>query len=103
MDSFLILMYFLVLFLSFYQISAQTYSVLQFGAIGDGKTDDTKAVRATFAAANNSNGGIVVFDVGYTFLTGCFNVTSNVILDVRGTILATNNSNDFVPVQPLPW
>lgn len=86
-----------------FNIEGQTYSVLQFGAVGDGNTNDTKAVRDTLTAAANSNGGRVIFDEGYTFLTGCFNVTNNVILDVKGKILASNNTCDFVPVQPLPW
>ena len=86
-----------------YSTSAQTYSVLKYGAVGDGKSDDTTAVRATLAAANASNGGRVIFDANYTFLTGCFNITSNIILDIQGKILASNDSKDFVPVQPLPW
>ena len=66
----------------FYIINAQDYNVLSFNAVGDGKTDDTKAVRAALAAANSRNGGRVIFPSGYTFLTGCFNLTNNVILDV---------------------
>uniref|UniRef100_A0A914D545 Pectate lyase superfamily protein domain-containing protein n=1 Tax=Acrobeloides nanus TaxID=290746 RepID=A0A914D545_9BILA len=76
---------------------------MKFNAAGDGKTNDTSAVRAALAAAENSNGGRVIFDANYTFLTGCFNVTSNIILDIRGTLLAYNNSDGYVPVQPLPW
>ena len=68
---------------------AQDYNVTTFGAVGDGKTDDTNAIRAAFTAANNSNGGRVIFDVGSTFLTGSFVMSNNTILDVRGTILGT--------------
>ena len=94
---------FLYIFIISSEVRAQTYSVLQFGAVGDGKTNDTKAIRDTLAAAANSNGGRVIFDAGYTFLTGGFNVTSNVILDVRGTILGSRDYRDYVLVQPLPW
>ena len=95
----------LILFSSLFlqNIFAQTYSVLQYGAIGDGKTNDTSAIRATLSAAANSNGGRVIFDENHTFLTGCFNVTSNVILDIRGKILVPQDSSVFVPVQPVPW
>uniref|UniRef100_A0A914CWI1 Uncharacterized protein n=1 Tax=Acrobeloides nanus TaxID=290746 RepID=A0A914CWI1_9BILA len=57
------------------------------------------------AAATNSNGGRVIFDANYVFLTGAFNVTSNIILDVRGTILASNTSDEFTYpiIPPLPW
>jgi polygalacturonase len=75
---------------------SQEYHVKDFGAIGDGKTDDTNAVRAAVAAAASTNGGRVIFDVGYTFLTGCFNASSNIILDIRGTILGSNLSDHYM-------
>lgn len=73
---------------------AQTYRVRSFGAVGDGVHDDTQAVRIAVAATQNHGYGHVIFDAGYTFLTGAFNLTSNTILDIQGTILAsTNNAN----------
>ena len=83
----------LVLFIEY--SLAQVYNVRNFNATGDGKTDDTAAVRAALTAASNSNGGRVVFDSGYTFFTGALNVTSNVILDVRGTILASIDPDEY--------
>uniref|UniRef100_A0A914CSI2 Pectate lyase superfamily protein domain-containing protein n=1 Tax=Acrobeloides nanus TaxID=290746 RepID=A0A914CSI2_9BILA len=101
-------MHLLWILLGFYYvqfISSQVYNVRDFNATGDGKTDDTSAIRAALAAADNSNGGRVIFDCGLTFLTGAINVTSNVILDLCGTILASNVSDIFhYPlVPPLPW
>src|SRR3569623_1058563 len=101
-------MYLLWIILGFYYvqfISSQVYNVRDFNATGDGKTDDTSAIRAALAAAANSNGDRVIFDCGLTFLTGAINVTSNVILDLCGTILASNVSDIFhYPlVPPLPW
>ena len=40
-----------------------------FGAIGDGKTKDTIAVRSAFAIARKSGGGVVYFPSNYVFLT----------------------------------
>ena len=76
-------------------VFCQVYNVrTNYGAKGDGQTDDTSAIRSALKAVSNSNGGRVVFDAGYTFLTGGFNVTSNVILDIQGKILgSTNNAN----------
>uniref|UniRef100_A0A914E8B2 Pectate lyase superfamily protein domain-containing protein n=1 Tax=Acrobeloides nanus TaxID=290746 RepID=A0A914E8B2_9BILA len=87
----------------FHLIPAQEYNVRSYGAKGDGVTSDTIAVRSALAAASNTNGGRVIFDSGYIFLTGCFNVTSNVILDVRGTILGSINVSDYEVISILPW
>lgn len=81
----------------------QIFNPIQYGAKGDGTADDTDAVRATLAAVALNNGGEVLFDAGYSFLTGCFNLTSNVILNVRGTILASQDSSNYVQIEPLPW
>lgn len=84
-------------------VLAQDYNVLNFGAIGDGVTNDTKAVRDALEAAKSSNGGRVIFDAGYRFLTGPFNLSNNVILDVRGTIVASGNSTDYYLIEEVPW
>ena len=96
---------YLVLNTLFYFLSvlSQEYHVKDFNATGNGIADDTHAVRSALLAASKSNGGRVIFDAGFTFLTGCFNVTSNIILDVRGTVLGSNDTNNFVLVQPVPW
>ena len=97
------LLVFLVSFLCLQHILAQEYHVKDFNATGNGIADDTSAVRAAVAAAAKSNGGRVVVDAGYTFLTGCFNISSNFILDIRGTILGSQNSDHYALVDPLPW
>lgn len=90
----------LLLFLTFYAIPSlvisQDYHVLKFGAVGNGIADDWNAVRAALAAADNTNGGRVIFDSGFTFLTGAFNVTSNVILSVQGNILGSNQTDHYL-------
>ena len=97
------LLAFLVAFLNVQHTLTQVYHVIDFNATGNGIADDTNAVRAAVAAAINSNGGRVVFDAGYNFLTGCFNISSNFILDIRGTILGSQNSDHYALVDPLPW
>ena len=42
-------------------------SVRQFGAVGDGETDDTDAIRATLEVANTT-GAVVEFEAGKTYL-----------------------------------
>ena len=67
-----------------------SYSVLSYGAKGDGKTDDTNAIQSAFNAA--SSGATITFDKGYSFLTGALSVGSNIVIDVQGTILASTNN-----------
>ncbi len=50
-------------------IGAGTFDVLTYGAIGDGKTDDTTAIQAALTAAGTAGGGIVSVPAG-TFLSG---------------------------------
>lgn len=58
------------------------FNVLDYGARGDGHTDDTMAVRKAAAAVHAAQGGILVFPTGFVFLTGSFNLTSNTRLEV---------------------
>ena len=81
------------------------YDVMQFGAVGDGVTSDTAAIRAALEAARVAGGATVVLPSGYTFLSGSVNVSSNTELRVEGTFLAspTTTLGDYVLVPPLPW
>ena len=67
-------------------IEGASINVLDYGAVGDGVTDDTVAVQAAITA---SNGLPVVFNSGKTFLCGTFSVPSNAHLIINGTIKAS--------------
>ena len=88
-------------------ITAQVYNVLDYGAVGDGKTMDTKAIRATFAAMyqdTNGNGGTIYFPAGYTFLTSAMNITSNnTLMLVDGKIQGVLDNTDYNLVDFLLW
>ena len=43
------------------------YNVKEYGATGDGSTDDSTAIQAATTAAVNAGGGIVFFPAGYTY------------------------------------
>lgn len=79
------------------------FDVRAYGAVGDGVTDDTGAVRKAAAALEGAGGGTLLFDAGYKFLTGAFNISSNTYMVVAGTILGQTDNTKYELIQPLPW
>jgi len=73
-----------------------------FGAVGDGKTINTKAIQSAIDACNASGGGKVVLSPG-KYLSGTIIMKDNVnlYLEQNSTLLASTEHKDF-PMQPLP-
>ena len=59
--------------------SGGTFSIKDYGAVGDGKTLDTEAINATIEAASKAGGGMVVFPAG-TYLSYSIRLKSNIHL-----------------------
>ncbi|MFE5501510.1 glycoside hydrolase family 28 protein [Amycolatopsis japonica] len=75
----------------------RTFSVLDFGAKGDGKTDNTAAIRKAIETANARGGGRVVVPKG-TFVTGAVYLKSNVDLHLAaGAVLAFGSDASKFP------
>ncbi len=72
-------------------IEGAQINVLDYGAVGDGTTDDTVAVQAAITA---SNGTPVVFNSGKTFLCDTLTVSSDDHLIINGTIKASLSVTD---------
>jgi polygalacturonase len=89
--------------------SAQVFNVLNYGAVGDGITDDTAPVAWTFGNASLVRFSTVVFPQktkrgdAARFLTGPFNMSSNQLVIVAGTVLGSTNNADYRIVAPLPY
>ena len=60
-----------------------TYNILDYGAVGDGKTDDAAAVQAAIDLCSKSGGGTVLIPAGRTFLCSPFQLASYVELHLE--------------------
>ncbi|KAI4329829.1 hypothetical protein MLD38_028172 [Melastoma candidum] len=74
-----------------------TFNVLDFGAKGDGKTDDTKAFDAAWSAACKLTGPTMLVPSGYTFLVKPIsfsgpNCGPNIVFQLEGKIIAPTDS-----------
>jgi len=75
-----------------------SYPITRYGAIGDGKTDNTKAIQKAINTASENGGGSVVIPVG-KFVTGVIEIKSNIDLHFEkgAALLATINRIDYGP------
>jgi polygalacturonase len=80
------------------QFPAKDFEVTQFGAVGDGAMDCTKAFAESIAACQAAGGGRVVVPAG-VFLTGPIRLKSRVNLHVSedATIRFTTNTAAYMP------
>ena len=60
-----------------------TYNVLECGALGDGRADDTYAIQAAFNRAYDTGGGAVLFPAGHVYVSGPVRIRSNTKLIVK--------------------
>jgi hypothetical protein len=76
------------------------FNVRDFGATGNGKTLDTAAISKAIRAANADGGGHVIIPPG-VYLTGTFELLSNVTLDVEAgaVIQGSKNVADYAPID----
>ncbi|KAD4384774.1 hypothetical protein E3N88_24942 [Mikania micrantha] len=80
--------------------AAATYNVLDFGAKGDGCTDDTKAFEGAWAAACKVAGSKIIVPSLYNFLLGPITFSGpfcqkNIIFQVDGTITAPSSFKPY--------
>src|SRR5204862_6043835 len=75
------------------------FNITNFGAVADGKSDSTEAIRKAIAACNAAGGGRVVVPAGI-FLTGAIHLKSNVNLYVSegATLKFSTDSEKYLPV-----
>lgn len=66
------------------------YNIKKYGAIGDGKTDNARAIQKAINAASAAGGGKVIVPSGGVFLSGPFDLKSNIefCVEVNAKVLA---------------
>ncbi|HEV7899027.1 MAG TPA: glycosyl hydrolase family 28 protein [Planosporangium sp.] len=74
------------------------FDITRYGAVGDGTTDCTQAIRRAIAACHRAGGGHVVVPGG-SFLTGPVHLLSNVDFHVTPSarVLFSTNPRDYLP------
>jgi len=80
------------------------FNVLDYGAVNDGKTKNTRAFAKAIEACNNAGGGMVLVPAGKWF-TGPIHLKSNVNFHVEegSEILFSGDPNDYLPVVFTRW
>lgn len=69
----------------------RVYNVVDYGALGDGKTDDAHSIQAAIDSCAADGGGRVLIPSGQTFIAGPFDLKSNVELHLEaGAVLKAN-------------
>tara|TARA_R110000868_G_scaffold83515_1_gene235662 strand:- start:4986 stop:6413 length:1428 start_codon:yes stop_codon:yes gene_type:complete len=77
----------------------RTFNIIEFGAIADGKTNNSEAIKKAISACNEAGGGKVIIPNG-KFLTGPIHLKSNVNLHLEegATVLFTEDKKAYLPV-----
>jgi len=80
------------------------FNILDFGALGDGKTLNTIAIDKAISQASESGGGTVLIPEG-TFLTGAIHLKSNVRLHLEenASVIFSINPKDYLPLVLSRW
>jgi len=80
------------------------YNVVEFGAVGDGKTNNTVAINAAIDKCSSEGGGRVLVSNG-NFLTGPIHMKSNIDLhiDANASLMFSTNPSDYLPLVRTRW
>jgi len=80
------------------------HDVRDYGAVADGQTEATEAIRRAIAAASAEGGGTVYFGAG-RYLTGPIRLRSNITLffDAGAVVKWSQDFDDYLPMVRARW
>ena len=79
------------------------FNVMDYGAAGNGTTNDTPAINQAITAANAAGGGIVEFPAGSYLAGGSIHMLSNVTLDLEAGSTILGAATGYDPPEPNPY
>jgi polygalacturonase len=79
------------------------FNVLNYGATGNGTSNDAPAINAAIAAASAAGGGIVEFPAGQYLAGGSIHMMSNITLDLEAGSTIMGAATGYDPPEPNPY
>ncbi|KAA3657518.1 MAG: glycoside hydrolase family 28 protein [Chloroflexi bacterium] len=77
------------------------YNILDFGAVGDSKTNNAAAIQKAIDTCSQSGGGKVIVPAGYIFMAGPFHLKSHVELHLEpNALLQASNDESLYTETP---
>ena len=86
----------LLLFVAFVAMAQQVYNVCQYGAVGNGKADDARAIQKAIDLCSAEGGGQVLLPANHTFLAGPIQLKSNVNLHIEANATLLANPDESI-------
>ncbi|MFI2346002.1 glycosyl hydrolase family 28 protein [Streptomyces sp. NPDC019443] len=84
--------------------AAAEFNVRDYGAVGNGSTNDTSAINKAITAANTAGGGIVRFPSGTYESKNTIRMKSNVTLQLdAGSTISGNGADTYDPPESNQW
>ena len=81
------------------------YNIIDYGAIGDGKTLSTVAIQAAVDACSANGGGTVFIPADGVFVSGSVHLHDNVhiVFENGAVLLGSTDMNDFDPYEEITY